>query len=46
MNLALSKLGRLRWTVAVQEDRRREPPVKVALVGGRILGLEVDEVRR
>ncbi len=45
MNLALSELGRLRRTVAFQEDRRRERRVEVIPLGGGIPSVEVDEVR-
>jgi O-antigen biosynthesis protein len=46
MNLALSELGRLRRTVAFQEDRRRKPRVEVAPLGEDIPGVEVEEVRQ
>jgi GT2 family glycosyltransferase len=45
MNLALSELGRLRRTVAFQEDRRRERRVEVPPLGARIPGVEVEEAR-
>jgi GT2 family glycosyltransferase len=44
-NLALTEIGRLRWTVAFQEDRRRERRVETAPSGIGIAGVEVDEVR-
>jgi O-antigen biosynthesis protein len=46
MNLALSELGRLRWTVAFQEDRRRKRRVEVAPFGGGIPRVEIEEVRQ
>jgi len=45
MKLALSELGRLRRTVAFQEDRRRERRVEVPPLGARIPGVEVEEAR-
>jgi hypothetical protein len=45
MNLALAELGRLRWTVSGQEDRRRPPRVDAAPLAAEAPGAEIGEVR-
>jgi GT2 family glycosyltransferase len=46
MNLALAELGRLRWTVSGQEDRRRPPRIDAPPLGAEAVEVEIDEVRR